>query len=135
MLGKPYYVKTGINRWDCDAERGRQSEVSAAQLVDIDLRDVTQVEEHMRGPFTPTGNVNASGDHVNVFAALSQSSVECHLVKVERHVDEVVVESELIAHCFDPSLGVHQSHVTRLTTRTDEASDAEYRRGQLSAPY
>ena len=71
MLSESYYVKTGIDRRNSNTKSGSQSKVSAAQLIDIDLRYVAQVEQHMRSAFAPTGYINASGDHMDMFAALS----------------------------------------------------------------
>ena len=65
-------VEAGVHRGDVDAQLLRQPQVRPAQLVHVDLEDVAEVDEHVRGSLRAAGDVHARRDHVRGLATSCQ---------------------------------------------------------------
>ena len=72
LVREPHDVEAGVHGRDVDAQLGGEAQVRAAELVDVDLEDVGEVDEHVRGALRAARDVHASGDHVRRLAAAGQ---------------------------------------------------------------
>ena len=96
LVCEPHYVQARIHGRNVDVEGLREPEVCSSEFVDIDLQHVAKIDEHMRGSLGPTSDVDASCNNVGRLPTPRQMSGQCQLKEVERHVDTVTPQAQLV---------------------------------------
>ena len=97
LVGESHDVETRIHGRDVDTESLTQPEVSPAELIDVHLEDVAEVNQHVAGALRPAGDVQTGGDDVGALPAPGQVLSQGELEEVERHVDVIWPETQLLS--------------------------------------
>ena len=118
LVGESHDVETRIHGRDVDTESLAQSQVSPAQLVDVHLEDVAEVDEHVAGALRPAGDVQTGGDHIRALPASGEVLRQGQLEEVEGHVDVIRPQAELLSQGDNLLPGVLESHLPGLSANT-----------------
>ena len=124
LVGEPHDVETRIHGRDIDTESLTQPQVSPAELVDVDLEDVAEVNEHVTGALRPAGDVQTGSDHIRTLPASGEVLGQGQLEEVECHVDVIRPQAELLGQGDNLLSGVLQSHLTGLFANTSAVISA-----------
>ena len=118
FVGESHDVETRVHGRDVDTESLTKPEVSPAELVDVDLEDVAEVYEHVTGPLSPAGDVQAGSDHIGTLPASGEVLRQGQFEEVEGHVNVIRPQTELLSQGHDLLPGVLESHLPGLSANT-----------------
>ena len=83
---EPHHVQTRIHGRNVDTQSLRESQISSPELVHSYLKDVTEVNEHVTGSLSPTGDVNTGSNHVTALPTSSEMLGQTKFVEIEGNV-------------------------------------------------
>ena len=118
LVGESHDVETGVHGGDVDAESLTQPEVSPAELVDVHLEDVAEVDEHVTGALSPAGDVQTGSDHIGALPAPGEVLGQGQFEEVEGHVDVIRPQAKLLSEGDNLLPGVLESDLPGLSANT-----------------
>ena len=118
LVGESHDVEARVHGGDVDTESLAQPQVGPAQLVDVHLEDVAEVDEHVTGPLSPAGDVQTGSDHIRALPASGQVLGQGQFEEVEGHVDVIRPQTKLLSQGDNLLPGVLESHLPGLSANT-----------------
>ena len=111
-MSKPHKVQVGVHGKVVNAKSLAEPQVGPAQLLDINLENITEVNEHVAGALRPAGDVHAGSDDVGALPPPGHALGQGQLVEVEGHVHVVLPQPQLLCQGHNLGSGIPQSDLS-----------------------